>query len=268
MAGQLARGISKVGRGKNYHRRGLWALKKKHGGKFPTTAVKPKAEVKAAKAPKFYPPEDVPKPLNKNVVKRPTSLRASITPGTILILLTGRFKGKRVIFLRQLASGLLLVTGPFAVNGVPVRRVNQAYVIATSTKVDINGVDTSKINDHFFNKPPKDREKKSDEEFFKAQNPEARRAAFISSSLILYMAAGLAVHSCHVSRCFLVQRDAEPCRHPAPRTQGKQELSEEYIKQQKAVEAAILPKLSAEMKEYLSSYFSLKSADKPHEMKF
>lgn len=29
-----------------------------------------------------------------------------------------------------------------------------------------------------------------------------------------------------------------------------------------------MPKLSAEMKEYLSSYFTLKSGDKPHEMKF
>ena len=40
--------------------------------------------------------------------------------------------------------------GPYAINGVPLRRVNQKYVIATKTKVDINGVDVSSVNDALF----------------------------------------------------------------------------------------------------------------------
>ncbi|KAK9836450.1 hypothetical protein WJX74_000827 [Apatococcus lobatus] len=166
MVKEVVRGISKQGRSKTYHRRGLWAIKKKNGGKFPQHEKKAKNEPAVQKPPKFYPADDTPHPKTRRKVVAAAKLRASITPGTILIILAGRFKGKRVVFLRQLPSGLLLVTGPFAVNGVPLRRVNQAYVIATSTKTDISKVDASKFDDAYFVPAEKKRQKKKGEEEF------------------------------------------------------------------------------------------------------
>merc|ERR1712232_1451010 len=142
-----------------------------------------------------------------------TKLRASITPGTVLILLAGRFKGQRVVFLKQLDSGLLLITGPYAINGVPLRRVPQSYVIATQTKVDVSGVSVpATVNDDFFKK-----KQTTDEVFFEKEKEstidEARKT---------------------------LQKDVDAKVVAAI---GKVEL----------------------LKEYMSSKFSLKKGQKPHE---
>merc|ERR1712146_880941 len=87
-------------------------------------------------------------------------------PGAVVILLAGRFRGKRVVFVKQLPSGLLLVNGPFKINGVPVRRVNQAYVIATTTRLTVTDVDTTRFDDTYFKKMKKTRREKKDEDSF------------------------------------------------------------------------------------------------------
>lgn len=133
--------------------------------------------VPSQKAPRYYPAEDVRRPKITRKVANPTKIRSSITPGTVLILLAGRFRGKRVVFLKQLDSGLLLVTGPFKINGVPLRRVNQAYVIATSTKVELGDYKVNeKINDTYFAKTSSKGKVSAEEEFFEDGKPKTKEA--------------------------------------------------------------------------------------------
>ena len=72
---QLAHGIGRFSRAEMYHRRGIWKIKAKNGGKFPVHAKKAKPEAKATKSPRFYPADDVKKPRHRNVVHNPTRLR-------------------------------------------------------------------------------------------------------------------------------------------------------------------------------------------------
>merc|ERR1712159_164809 len=90
--------------------------------------IKKKVSAAPKKAPKYYPAEDVKGKLgNFHNTSKQTKLRKSIQAGTVVIMLAGHFKGCRAVVLKQLDSGLLLVTGPYKLNGVPLRRVPQSH---------------------------------------------------------------------------------------------------------------------------------------------
>jgi large subunit ribosomal protein L6e len=81
-----------------------------------------------------------------------------------------------VVLLKNLSQGVLLVTGPFKINGVPLRRVNARYVIATSHKVELAGIDQQKVDEvageKYFAREKSDK-KKGEEQFFKqGEKPE------------------------------------------------------------------------------------------------
>jgi len=150
------------------------------------TFGKSSREVPAQKAQKWYPAEDEAQPKKVRKSVRSWAPRSSLQPGTVLILLAGRFRGKRVVLLKTLEQGVLLVTGPFKINGVPLRRVNSRYVIATSMKVDVSGLDSKKIEEvsqpKYFTSE-KVKEKAGEEAFFKqGEKPEKKQVTSIRAA--------------------------------------------------------------------------------------
>ena len=102
--------------------------------------------------------------IRKCKVPKKTHVAPELKPGQVVILLSGRFRGRRVIYLKKLETGLLLVTGPYKYNGVPLKRVNPAYVLPTNTFIKFDEKIADKIDNKFFKKV--DIERKSEKDFF------------------------------------------------------------------------------------------------------
>ena len=106
-------------------------------------------------------------------IPKKTHISTELVPGQVVIILSGRFRGRRVVFLKKLETGLLLVTGPYKYNGVPLKRVNAAYVLPTNTKLKVDGKIADSVKDDFFKRVQIKREK--EEDFFTEEKAKRER---------------------------------------------------------------------------------------------
>jgi len=181
-------GVYRFGKGKMYHKKAIYKFNKKKAAvkaptPNPTFVEKPvkgakNGETRMVRVKRLR--NDVPtqEPAKAGTSvnffsKHKRSLRPSLTPGKICILLAGAHKGKRVVVLKQLASGLVLINGPLKLNGCPMRRVNQNYLLATGTSVDVSAVTLPEnVNDDYFRHAKPEKVKKADGDIFTSKKYE------------------------------------------------------------------------------------------------
>jgi large subunit ribosomal protein L6e len=88
--------------------------------------------------------------LDKPNGKERKSGSLNIKIGSVIILLSSNFQGRKAILLKITKSGLLVISGPYKINGIPLRRVNPRYIIPTDVKIDLSGINTTILSDEYF----------------------------------------------------------------------------------------------------------------------
>ena len=149
----------------------------------------------------------------------------------------------------------VLPAGPFCVNGVPLRRVNQAYVIATKTKVDVSKLDVpERINDDYFRRSK--------------QKTKAGSSGIFAESKQVSLDEGTAGVVCGcVCQCMGVWVCVPACVFVYLQSYSVSDVRKE---DQRAVDKQLMPLVRAQpsLRQYLADRFSLSHGQYPHQMVF
>lgn len=89
---------------------------------------------------KLYCPDDIPAFVEKyksRTAAKPRVRRHDLVKGMVVVVLEGVFASKRVVYLKKLDNNLALCTGPKSINGVPLFKIDERYLLATLTVLDI-----------------------------------------------------------------------------------------------------------------------------------
>jgi large subunit ribosomal protein L6e len=174
--------------------------------------------------------------------------KRSVAPGTVAIMLAGKYRGRHCVVLKSLehsakkngkdqkcGTSSLVVSGPFKYNGIPVRRVNPRYIIATSTKVNIGNLDgLNEVTNATFKRAKSAKKAKSAKSFMSTKKGRADAQAKLNAGK----------------------------KAPADRVALQKRIDAGLIKAIKAdANGKLLPG-------YLKSVFCIKPGDQPHRMKF
>ncbi|KMV65703.1 ribosomal protein L14E/L6E/L27E [Encephalitozoon cuniculi EcunIII-L] len=140
----------------------------------------------------LYMPDDIPRFVEKykaRTARKPRVRRTDLVKGMVVVVLEGVFASRRVVYLKGLEDNIALCAGPKSINGIPLFRIDERYLLATSTVLDLNmdididGKDTVLTERDVYAVPMDvemtDAERKIDEEIAKA----ARRVEYMKSYL-------------------------------------------------------------------------------------
>nr|UXY86672.1 60S ribosomal protein L6B [Cryptomonas paramecium] len=87
---------------------------------------------------------------NFNRIKKNKIYETKDLSGSVAIISFGKLRGKKAIILRTTKCRMFVISGPFSLNGISIRRIKYNHLIPTQNRLNISSVDTKIFDDEYF----------------------------------------------------------------------------------------------------------------------